>query len=129
MRQAGLRGAKRRGKPWRTTITDPGAQRPADLVRRDFTASTPDRLYVCDFTYLRCWEGRVHFSFVIDVFSRRVVGWQLAGHMRTTLVLDALRNGAQHPSPRRRRRAGASLRRRLAARAQPVLATACCGGN
>jgi putative transposase len=48
-------------------------------------------LYVCDFTYLRCWEGRVFFSFVIDVFSRRVVGWQLAGHMRTTLVLDALR--------------------------------------
>jgi putative transposase len=91
MRQAGLRGAKRRGKPWRTTIADPGAQRPADLVRRDFTASAPDRLYVCDFTYLRCWEGREYFSFVIDVFSRRVVGWQLAGQMRTTLVLDALR--------------------------------------
>ena len=46
---------------------------------------------MCDFTYLRCWEGRVYFSFVIDVFSRRVVGWQLASHMRTTLVLDALR--------------------------------------
>jgi putative transposase len=91
MRSDGLRGAKRRGKPWRTTITDPSAQRPADLVGRDFTASAPDRLYVCDFTYLRCWEGRVYFSFVIDVFSRRVVGWQLAGHMRTTLVLDALR--------------------------------------
>jgi putative transposase len=91
MRQAGIRGAKRRGKPWRTTIAAPGAQRPADLVGRDFTAPAPDRLYVCDFTYLRCWEGRVYFSFVIDVFSRRVVGWQLAGHMRTTLVLDALR--------------------------------------
>jgi putative transposase len=91
MRQAGLTGAKRRGKPWRTTIADPGAQRPADLVKRDFTAPAPDRLYVCDFTYLRCWEGRVYFSFVIDVFSRRIVGWQLAGHMRTTLVLDALR--------------------------------------
>jgi putative transposase len=91
MRQAGLTGAKRRGKPWRTTIADPAAQRPADLVKRDFTAPAPDRLYVCDFTYLRCWEGRVYFSFVIDVFSRRIVGWQLAGHMRTTLVLDALR--------------------------------------
>ena len=91
MRQAGLRGAKRRGKPWRTTTADPAAQRPADLVERDFTAQAPDRLYVCDFTYLRCWEGRVYFSFVIDVFSRRVVGWQLASHMRTTLVLDALR--------------------------------------
>jgi putative transposase len=91
MRQNGLRGAKRRGKPWRTTISDPAAQRPADLVGRDFTAPAPDRLYVCDFTYLRCWEGRVYFAFVIDVFSRRIVGWQLAGHMRTTLVLDALR--------------------------------------
>ncbi len=91
MRRAGLRGAKRRGKPWRTTIPDPAAQRPADLVKRDFTAPAPDRLYVCDFTYLRCWEGRVYFSFVIDVFSRRIVGWQLASHMRTTLVLDALR--------------------------------------
>jgi putative transposase len=65
--------------------------RPADLVGRDFTAPAPDRLYACDFTDLRCWEGRVYFSFVIDVFSRRIVGWQLAGHMRTTLVLDALR--------------------------------------
>jgi putative transposase len=74
MRCDGLRGAKRRGKPWRTTVADPAAQRPADLVARDFTAPAPDRLYVCDFTYLRCWEGRVFFSFVIDVFSRRVVG-------------------------------------------------------
>jgi len=85
MRTAGIEGAKRRGKPWRTTITDPDAQRPADLVKRDFTTSGPDRLYVCDFTYLRCWEGRVFFSFVIDVFSRRIVGWQLASHMRTDL--------------------------------------------
>lgn len=91
MRQNAIQGAKRRGKPWRTTIADPTAQRPADLVRRDFTAPAPDRVYVCDFTYLRCWEGRGYFSFVIDVFSRRIVGWQLAGHMRTTLVLDALR--------------------------------------
>jgi putative transposase len=91
MRSDGLQGAKRRGKPWRTTIVDPGAQRPSDLVDREFSASAPDRLWVCDFTYLRCWEGRVHFSFVIDVFSRQIVGWQLAGHMRTTLVLDALR--------------------------------------
>jgi transposase InsO family protein len=91
MRQNGIQGAKRRGKPWRTTIADPAAQRPGDLVQRNFTAEAPDRLYVCDFTYLRCWEGRLYFAFVIDVFSRRVVGWQLAGHMRTDLVLDALR--------------------------------------
>ena len=87
----GIQGAKRRGKPWRTTKPNPNAQRPRDLVCRDFTASAPNRLWVGDFTYLRCWEGVVYFSFVIDVFSRMVVGWQLASHMRTDLVLDALR--------------------------------------
>jgi putative transposase len=91
MAAGGIQGAKRRGKPWRTTTADPEAQRPADLVMRDFTATAPDRLWVTDFTYLRCWEGRAFFSFVIDVFSRMIVGWQLAGHMRTDLVLDALR--------------------------------------
>jgi putative transposase len=91
MRSAGIQGAKRRGKPWRTTVSDPDAYRRADLVQRDFTAPGPDRLWVGDFTYLRCWEGVVYFSFVIDVFSRKVIGWQLASHMRTDLVLDALR--------------------------------------
>jgi len=88
MRGAGIQGAKRRGKPWRTTIADPAARRSPDLVERDFTAARPDQLWVADFTYLRCWEGVVFFSFVIDVFSRRVVGWQFASHMRTDLVLD-----------------------------------------
>jgi putative transposase len=60
------------------------------LVRRDFSAAAPNRLWVADLSYLRCWEGLVFFSFVIDAFSRKVVGWQLAPHMRTTLVLDAL---------------------------------------
>ncbi len=87
----GIRGAKRRGKPWRTTTPDPGAARRPDLVERDFTASRPNELWVADFSYLRCWEGVVFFSFVIDVYSRKVVGWQFASHMRTTLVLDALR--------------------------------------
>jgi putative transposase len=87
----GIQGAKRRGKPWRTTKPDPKATRPRDLVNRDFTAQAPNRLWTGDFTYLRCWEGIVYFSFVIDVFSRMVVGWQLARHMRTDLVLDALR--------------------------------------
>lgn len=91
MRTAGICGAKRRGKPWRTTIPDPDAVRRPDLVRRDFTAICPDQLWVADFTYLRCWEGVVFFAFVIDVYSRRIVGWQFASHMRTTLVLDALR--------------------------------------
>jgi putative transposase len=91
MRAHGIQDAKRRGKPWRTTTPDPAAQRPPDLVQRDFSATRPDELWVADFTYLRCWEGLVFFAFVIDVFSRRIVGWQLAGHMRTDLVLDALR--------------------------------------
>jgi transposase InsO family protein len=91
MRAAGLRGAKRRGKPWRTTIGDPTAQQRPDLVQRDFTAEAPDRLWVGDFTYLRTWEGKVYFAFIIDVYSRMIVGWQFANHMRTDLVLDALR--------------------------------------
>ncbi|HXN39001.1 MAG TPA: IS3 family transposase [Solirubrobacteraceae bacterium] len=90
MRQHGIQGAKRRGKPWRTTKADPKATRSPDLVQRDFTASRPDEKWFADFTYLRCWEGLVFFSFVIDAYSRRIVGWQFAAHMRTTLVLDAL---------------------------------------
>jgi putative transposase len=91
MRRECIQGAKRRGKPWRTTTPDTTAHRPPDLVGRDFTADRPDALWVADFTYLRCWEGVMFFSFVIDVFSRRVVGWQFAAHMRTDLALDALR--------------------------------------
>jgi putative transposase len=91
MRTEGIQGAKRRGKPWRTTRPDPAARRRPDLVQRNFTAPGPDELWVADLSYLRCWEGLVFFAFVIDAYSRRVVGWQLAAHMRTTLVLDALR--------------------------------------
>jgi putative transposase len=91
MRAHGIQGAKRRGKPWRTTIADPAATRSPDLVKRDFSATRPDALWLADFTYLRCWEGVVFFSFVIDAYSRRIVGWQFASHMRTDLVLDALR--------------------------------------
>jgi putative transposase len=91
MRAHGVQGAKRRGKPWRTTTPDAETRRRPDLVNRDFTAEHPNQLWVADFSYLRCWEGLVFFSFVIDVYSRKVVGWQFAKHMRTTLVLDALR--------------------------------------
>ncbi len=91
MRAHGIQGAKRRGKPWRTTTPNLSASRPPDRVDRDFTAERPDELWVADFTYLRCWEGVVFFSFVIDAYSRRIVGWQFASHMRTDLVLDALR--------------------------------------
>jgi putative transposase len=99
MRSAGIQGAKRRGKPWRTTFSDPAAEKRPDLVNRDFTAVAPDLLWVGDFTYLRTWEGRVYFSFVIDVYSRMVVGWQFASHMRTDLVLDALRMALSTRSP------------------------------
>ena len=99
MRANGICGAKRRGKPWRTTKPDPAARRRPDLVDRDFTATGPDRLWVADITYLRCWEGVVFFAFVIDAYSRRIVGWQLASHMRTTLVLDALRMALHQRGP------------------------------
>ena len=104
MRSNGIQGAKWRGKPWRTTISGAAADRPADLVERDFRASRPDELWFADFTYLRCWEGVVFFSFVIDAYSRQVVGWQFAAHMRTDLVLDALRMALAQ------RGAGADLR-------------------
>ena len=99
MRQNGLQGAKRRGKPWRTTKSDPRASRPPDLVKREFAARRPDEKWFADFTYLRCWEGVVFFSFVIDAYSRRIVGWQFAAHMRTTLVLDALRMALHQRQP------------------------------
>jgi putative transposase len=96
MRTHGIQGAKRRGKPWRTTRADAWAQRQPDLVQRDFTATRPDELWFADFTYLRCWEGVVFFAFVIDAYSRAIVGWQFAAHMRTDLVLDALRMALAH---------------------------------
>jgi putative transposase len=86
----GIRGAKRRGKPWRTTIADSAGRQRPDLVERDFSVERPNALWVADFTYGRCWEGVVFFAFVLDVFSRMVVGWQFAAHMRTELVQDAL---------------------------------------
>jgi putative transposase len=91
MRSHGIQGAKRRGKPWKTTRPDVQPQRRPDLVQRDFSARSPNELWVADISYLRCWEGLVFFAFVIDAFSRAIVGWQLACHMRTDLVLDALR--------------------------------------
>jgi putative transposase len=113
MRTNGIQGAKRREKPWRTTIPDPRAARRPDLVQRDFTASRPNALWCADFTYLRCWEGPVFFAFVIDVFSRIIVGWQFADHMRTYLVLDALRMALAQRGP------GADVRARRSRRRPP----------
>jgi putative transposase len=98
-RAHGIQGAKRRGKPRRTTTPDPFAQRRPDLVQRDFTASAPNRLWVGDLTYLRCWERVVFFAFILDAYTRRIVGWQFASHMRTELVLDALRMAIHQRGP------------------------------
>jgi putative transposase len=89
MRAHGLEGV-RRGTARRTTIPDQSAARPPDLVNRRFTAERPDQLWLADITYVRTWEGWVYVAFVLDAFSRRIVGWQLAGHLRTDLPLDAL---------------------------------------
>ena len=89
MRQAGLVGVVR-GKARRTTIADEHADRPSDLVERDFTAPAPNRLWVADFTYVATWSGVVYVAFVIDAFSRRIVGWKADTTMRTSLVLDTL---------------------------------------
>jgi putative transposase len=89
MRELGLAGA-RRGKRRRTTVPDPAAARPADLVRRGFSPPAPDRLWVADFTYVPTWAGMVYVAFVIDAYSRQILGWRAATTMRTSLVLDAL---------------------------------------
>ena len=99
MREHGIVGAKRRGKPWRTTTPDPQPARRPDLVQRDFSASGPNELWVADISYLRCWQGLVFFAFVLDAYSRMIVGWQLASHMRTDLVLDALRMALHRRGP------------------------------
>ncbi|MCK9871488.1 IS3 family transposase [Nocardiopsis dassonvillei] len=89
MRQAGLRGITR-GKSPRTTTPAPGPDMRPDLVERAFTADAPNRLWVADITYIRTFAGWVYAAFVIDVFSRRVVGWQVSRSLRTDLALDAL---------------------------------------
>jgi putative transposase len=90
MRQMGLEGVVR-GKRWTTTtITDPAAARSPDLVERQFVAEAPNRLWVSDITYVWTTQKFVYTAFVIDVFSRRIVGWRTTDHLRTDLVLDAL---------------------------------------
>jgi putative transposase len=89
MRTLGIAGVVR-GKTHRTTIADPIADRAPDLVQRRFVATRPNQLWVSDFTYVASWSGTVYVAFVIDVYSRLIVGWRAATSMRTELVLDAL---------------------------------------
>lgn len=89
MRDRGLRGVSRR--KWVTTTVRDDSNRPApDLVERTFAAAAPNQLWVADITYVPTWEGFLYLAMVLDVFSRRVVGWAMANHMRTELVVDAL---------------------------------------
>jgi putative transposase len=89
MRQLSIQGVVR-GRRCRTTISDPAADHPADLVNRQFTATRPDQLWVADFTYVATWSGFVYVAFITDVFARRIVGWRVSNSMRTDFVLDAL---------------------------------------
>jgi putative transposase len=89
MRDQGLRGV-RRGRVWKTTIGDDVLLRPADLVDRNFTATAPNRLWVADLTYVKTHSGFVYVAFVVDVFSRFVVGWQVSTSLRSDLAIDAL---------------------------------------
>ena len=89
MGSLGLQGI-RRGKAWKTTMPDPTANRPADLVQRRFHPTAPNALWVADFTYVATWTGVVYVAFVIDAYARRILGWRAATNMHTQLVLDAL---------------------------------------
>jgi putative transposase len=89
MRELGIAGVVR-GKPKRTTIPAAVAERPGDLVERRFRAVGPNRLWVADLTYVRTWSGFCFVAFIIDVYSRRIVGWRVSTSLRTDLALDAL---------------------------------------
>jgi putative transposase len=89
MHQLGLQGV-RRGRKVRTTTPGTGGHRAGDLLRRDFTAPAPNRRWVADFTYVTAWCGIVYVAFVVDIYSRAIVGWAAATHKRAKLVLDAL---------------------------------------
>jgi putative transposase len=89
MRRAGLQGASRRKTAW-TTQEDRDARPAPDLVERDFSSEGPDRLWVADITYIPTWTGFLYLSVVLDAWSRKIVGWAMATHLRTELVMDAL---------------------------------------
>jgi transposase InsO family protein len=98
MRGLGLRGAVRGRAYCVTTVADESMPRPSDLVERDFRATRPNELWVADFTYVATWAGFVYVAFVIDVFSRMIVGWRVSRSMRSDLALDALEQ-AVHARP------------------------------
>ena len=100
MRELGVRGVSRRRKMF-TTRSDRDAVRAPDLVNRDFTADRPDALWVTDLTYVATRAGMAYVCFITDAFSRRIVGWRVASHMRTEMVLDALETARRSRGGRR----------------------------
>jgi putative transposase len=90
MREMGIAGVSAQRKKPRTTVPDADGQRPADLLERDFTAPEPNRRWVADVTYVPAACRFAHAAFVTDLFSRKIVGWQVADHLRAGLALDAL---------------------------------------
>jgi len=99
MRERNIQGASRR-KGFKTTIRDKDARPAPDLVNREFTATAPDQLWVADITYVPTWAGFLFLAVVLDVFSRRVVGWAMASHMRAELVVDALNMAIHNRKPK-----------------------------
>jgi transposase InsO family protein len=98
MNRLQIQGA-RRGKSVRTTVPDKAAPCPLDKVNRQFKASRPNELWVSDFTYVSTWQGWLFVAFVIDVFARRIVGWQVSRSMHTEFVLDALEQALYERRP------------------------------
>lgn len=98
MRQNGLRGATLR-KYVVTTRSDPDAEKPIDLVERRFFADAPDQLWVADMTYVPTWSGWLYLAMVLDVYSRKIVGWAMDTNMRTELILDALQMAVTQRQP------------------------------
>ncbi len=101
MRELGIRGVSRRRNKVFTTISDPDAVRARDLVNRDFTADRPDALWVTDLTYVPTRSGMAYVCFIVDAFSRRIVGWRAASNMKTDMVLDALEMARRSRGARR----------------------------
>lgn len=98
MKADDLQGVSRR-KAWRTTVRNPDRRPAPDLVNRDFTADGPDRLWVADITYIPTWAGFLYLAVVLDVWSRRIVGWCMRPHLRTELVLEALNMALEQRRP------------------------------
>lgn len=101
MRAMAIEGVSRRRKRVFTTVADPDAVRAPDLVKRNFCADRPDALWVTDLTYVPTRTGMGYVCFIVDAFSRRIVGWRVATHMRTDMVLDALEMARRSRGSRR----------------------------